>query len=277
MDLNRKNFRAMIHYDFWRGLIQKQCIDQLTSTFEDEAPSKTTGHHWFSAFNRGRFMLTEEFKEGDEFRIYAYDPETEQQSTVWVFQDEHNPTKVIRAKITLKQMVACFFAETTRFLEGQKIELTSYPPYSSDLAPNDFHLFPSVKNKLRGQHFSSREETVDNFERSFSEVVILGRQNLPASELNDSHRRRYYSNRNPYFVGYDSKITIEKASPSPEVDPVYDARRSRGDNLRTKFKAAIVLVRRPNEPQPVKAAKEVVIRLRKKKLRKFENEREKSW
>ncbi|GBP17689.1 Mariner Mos1 transposase [Eumeta japonica] len=46
-------------------------------------------------------------------------------------------------------------AETTRFLEGQKIELTGHPPYGPDLAPNDFYLFTSVKNKLRGQRFWS--------------------------------------------------------------------------------------------------------------------------
>ncbi|GBP09947.1 hypothetical protein EVAR_92481_1 [Eumeta japonica] len=34
-----------------------------------------------------------------------------------------------------------------------KIELTGHPPHSSDLAPNDFYLFTSVKNKLRGQRF----------------------------------------------------------------------------------------------------------------------------
>ncbi|GBP41754.1 hypothetical protein EVAR_33745_1 [Eumeta japonica] len=44
-------------------------------------------------------------------------------------------------------------AETTRFLEGQKIELAGHPPYSPNLGPNDFYLFPSVKNKLRGQRF----------------------------------------------------------------------------------------------------------------------------
>ncbi|GBP35642.1 Mariner Mos1 transposase [Eumeta japonica] len=48
-------------------------------------------------------------------------------------------------------------AETTRFLEGQKIEWTGHPPYSPDLASNDFYLFPNAKNKLRGQRFSSRE------------------------------------------------------------------------------------------------------------------------
>ena len=36
--------------------------------------------------------------------IYAYEPESKQQSTVQVFQDEPNPTS--------KQMIACFFGKT---------------------------------------------------------------------------------------------------------------------------------------------------------------------
>ncbi|GFU33705.1 hypothetical protein NPIL_562891 [Nephila pilipes] len=46
---------------------------------------------------------------GDESWIYAYEPETKQQSTVWVFQDEAKPTKVVRGRSTSKQMIACFF------------------------------------------------------------------------------------------------------------------------------------------------------------------------
>jgi histone-lysine N-methyltransferase SETMAR len=32
------------------------------------------------------------------------------------------------------------------------------PPYSPDLAPSDFHLFPKLTEHLRGQHFGSDEE-----------------------------------------------------------------------------------------------------------------------
>ncbi|GBO99422.1 hypothetical protein EVAR_628_1 [Eumeta japonica] len=49
----------------------------------------------------------------------------------------------------------------------QKIGLTSHPPYSPDLAPNDLYLFPSVKNKLSGQHFSNREETLKRSKCTF--------------------------------------------------------------------------------------------------------------
>ena len=53
--------------------------------------------------------------------------------------------------------------QTTAFLSTQNIDLMSQPPYKPDLAPNDFFLFPYVKHKIRGQRFSTPEETVDMF------------------------------------------------------------------------------------------------------------------
>ena len=34
------------------------------------------------------------------------------------------------------------------------------PPYSLDLAPSDYHLFPGLKKQLRAHHFSSDEEVI---------------------------------------------------------------------------------------------------------------------
>ncbi|XP_025152513.1 histone-lysine N-methyltransferase SETMAR-like [Harpegnathos saltator] len=61
-------------------------------------------------------------------------------------------------------------AQTRDFLRTEKVELMGYPPYSPDLAPNDFFLFPQIKNKLRGQHFSTPEEAVDAFKMHVLEV-----------------------------------------------------------------------------------------------------------
>ena len=149
---------------------------------------------------------------------YAYEPESKQQSTVWVFQDEQSPTKVVRARRSSKQMVACFFrktghvatvplvqrrtinsewytiiclpevfgkvrktncrrriifqqdnasshtsAQTRDFLRTDNIELMGHPAYSPDLAPNDFFLFPDIKNKLQDQRFSTPEEAFNAF------------------------------------------------------------------------------------------------------------------
>jgi len=35
-----------------------------------------------------------------------------------------------------------------------------HPPYSPDLAPSDYHLFPGLKKQLKGRHFSSDEEVI---------------------------------------------------------------------------------------------------------------------
>ena len=50
------------------------------------------------------------------------------------------------------------------------MDLTSHPPYSPDLAPNDIFLFPYIKNKIRGQRFSTPEEAVDAFRMHVSEI-----------------------------------------------------------------------------------------------------------
>ena len=44
IELNREHFRAIIVYNFRRGLTQQQYIDELNSIFGDEAPSRTSGY-----------------------------------------------------------------------------------------------------------------------------------------------------------------------------------------------------------------------------------------
>ena len=36
----------------------------------------------------------------------------------------------------------------------------NHPPYSSDLAPSDYHLFSGLKKQLKGRHFSSDAEVI---------------------------------------------------------------------------------------------------------------------
>ena len=35
-----------------------------------------------------------------------------------------------------------------------------HPPYSPDLTPSDYHLFPGLKKQLKGRHFSSDVEVI---------------------------------------------------------------------------------------------------------------------
>lgn len=173
-------------------------------------------------FAGGSSKSVSEIVTGDESWIYQYDPETKQQSTVWVFDDEDPPTKVVRSRSVGKQMVAVFFrrsgpvaviplleqrtvtaqwycevalpsvfqkledsrpgtglrgillhhdnasshtaARTIDFLSRSGVQLLPHPPYSPDLAPCDYFLFPKVKNNLRGVRFESPESAVHAFE-----------------------------------------------------------------------------------------------------------------
>ena len=40
-------------------------------------------------------------------------------------------------------------------------EQVNYSPYSPDLGPSDFHLFPHLRKELRGHDFQSDEELID--------------------------------------------------------------------------------------------------------------------
>ncbi len=57
-------------------------------------------------------------------------------------------------------------ALVTSLLKDFDWTVFSHPPYSPDLAPSDFHLFPSLKKWLGGRHFDSDvqlQATVDEF------------------------------------------------------------------------------------------------------------------
>lgn len=313
MDLSKTHFRAMMFYDFKKGLNFTDCHQNLIKAFADDAPSIHTVRRWFIEFKRGRHSLEDDHRSGrpadavtpanirlvaelikekrnltfneiqqalgigasavnsilhdhlgvrkvasrwiphllsddqkkarvdwckfmmkkfdngrssllwnvvtgDETWIYSYDPATKQQSTVWMFEDEVPPTKVVRSKSTSKQMVAVFFrirgpvaavplverrtvnaqwyteiclpavfdqlrqqrpkkglrgillhhdnasahtsALTLDFLHQNGVQLVPHPPYSPDLAPCDFYLFPKLKKELREKNFASANEAV---------------------------------------------------------------------------------------------------------------------
>lgn len=49
-------------------------------------------------------------------------------------------------------------------------ELVEHPPYSPDLAPSDYRLFPKLKEHLRGKKFSNNQEVMSAVEQWFAEV-----------------------------------------------------------------------------------------------------------
>jgi len=69
--------------------------------------------------------------------------------------------KVIKGVLFLHDNAPANRALTTQkklaYLGFQCLE---HPPYSPDLAPSDYHLFPGLKIRLKGRHFSSDGDVI---------------------------------------------------------------------------------------------------------------------
>lgn len=48
------------------------------------------------------------------------------------------------------------------FLASKQITVLEHPPYSPDLAPNDFFLYPKIKEILKGRHFDDIQDIKGN-------------------------------------------------------------------------------------------------------------------
>lgn len=323
MELERRDYRAIIYFCYKRNVFPEEALEELHVAFEGSAPSKSTVYNWYAEFRRGRtslsdedrsgrpisavspenvaavrqmvredarvtytqieqtlgitsasvytilhdklslrkvsarwipHLLTEDQKEarinfckfmlekfdggkskrvydivtGDETWIYRFDPESKRQSSVWVFPEESAPQKCRRSRSVGKKMVASFFsltghvatvpledrktvnadwyvnvcvpqvfakwsqrrpktgtrgllwhhdnasahtaARTVEFFDENSVRRLPHPPYSPDLAPCDFFLFPYVKDKLRGVKFDSSEAAIDAYLGHISDI-----------------------------------------------------------------------------------------------------------
>jgi hypothetical protein len=48
------------------------------------------------------------------------------------------------------------------FLVSKQITLVEHPPFSLDLAPSDFFLFPNIKEISKGRHFDDTDDIRNN-------------------------------------------------------------------------------------------------------------------
>ena len=68
------------------------------------------------------------------------------------------------------------------FLATKQITVLEHPAYSPDLAPNDFFLFPKIKEIFKGRHFDDIDDVRSNtmatlkaFYKTSSKIVLKGR------------------------------------------------------------------------------------------------------
>ena len=84
------------------------------------------------------------------------------------FAIEHNSSFLIWPHDILSKLVPAHTALSIReFLAKKNIAVLPHPPYSPDLAPCDFCLFPKLKSKFRGHHFG----TIENIQKTVTDEL----------------------------------------------------------------------------------------------------------
>jgi len=94
----------------------------------------------------------------------------------------------------------CHTADSiNEFLAEKSIPVVPQPPYSPDLSPCDFFLFPRLKNHLKGRHFG----TLDNIQKSVTDEL----KGIPAEVFQHCYEqlkqrlRRSVAAQGNYFEG----------------------------------------------------------------------------
>ena len=85
------------------------------------------------------------------------------------------------------------------YLALQQTSIVPHPPYSPDLAPADFFLFPKLKTTLKGHRFPTIEEIRENAIREMHIITESAFQE--AFQQWKKHWERYITSRGDYCEG----------------------------------------------------------------------------
>ncbi|UYV79208.1 hypothetical protein LAZ67_17001512 [Cordylochernes scorpioides] len=117
---------------------------------------------------------------GDETWVHGYDPE--KNANPWsgkekMNQERRNPDfakvkcGVPKIGLSIHDNAPPHTATSVlTYLTKHGIQILHQPPYSLDLAPNDFFLFPKLKMALKGRRFDTRESIIANSKKVLKNI-----------------------------------------------------------------------------------------------------------
>ncbi|PNF38762.1 hypothetical protein B7P43_G14057, partial [Cryptotermes secundus] len=112
----------------------------LKQAFGDNSLGQTQTYNWYKRFKNGRTSTDDDDRSGR--------PST-----------GITPENVPKVRcLFLSQKTTFFLVIAVKTSKLTKMSVVPHPPYSPDLAPCDFFLFPEMKIKLKGRRFDTVEE-----------------------------------------------------------------------------------------------------------------------
>lgn len=194
--MEKEQYRSVIRFLFLSGKTCEEIKPILDGVYGTHSPSRTTVYHWFAEFRRGRTSVFDEPRPGGPKT--ATTEETVDKIHDLVLADRRVKVRELAEmagistervshilheilgmrKLSARWVPRLLFhhdnapahtsAVATAKLVELHYELLPHPPYSPDLAPCDFFLFPNLKRSLAGQKYGSNEEVIAAAEEYFA-------------------------------------------------------------------------------------------------------------
>ncbi len=170
-----------------------EIIETLQNVYGDSSPSRAVVYRWIRRFKDGRDELEDDPREGrpstsknaqnvelvrnlveedrritvieianelgisagSTFSILTDDLGFSKLSARWVPKALQQHQMDLRSDLSLALLTRIEAKTVRTILREFRWEILSHPPYSPDLAPSDFFLFPKLKEHLKGTRFQS--------------------------------------------------------------------------------------------------------------------------
>ncbi|XP_033213329.1 protein GVQW3-like [Belonocnema kinseyi] len=191
--MEKSEFRVLIkHYNLRKKTISETKA-KLNKYYPDSAPSIGTIHKLFIEFRCGRTSTVDAERSGRPKEVTT--PENVEKIHDMMLNDTKVKLRevanvvgislervgnIVHSVLGMKELCARWVPrlltvdqKRIRVTTSQLgFELVPQPPYSPDLAPSDYYLFPNLKRWLTGKRIYSNEELIAETEAYFGDLPI---------------------------------------------------------------------------------------------------------
>ena len=164
-------YRSVIKFLNMQGKSPSVIFEEMFSVYQEECPSYETVKYWVIKFKSGFLSIHDSPREGRPNFVVTEDSVCQVKTLVL---EDHLHMSKVSARWVLRLLTpnqkeqradSSMIAVHTSMQRGFKI--LPHPPYSPDLAPSDFFIFPSLKKHQKGQRFHSNEDVISAVEEWF--------------------------------------------------------------------------------------------------------------
>ncbi|XP_050516736.1 protein GVQW3-like [Diabrotica virgifera virgifera] len=130
-----------------------ECYNLLKEAYGENSLFRARVFEWYKRFSEGRESAEDDQRPGRPVSVST--PQTVTKINEIVRGDRRMSIRMIAETDNAPAHNAL---SVKRYLAARGIPVFEHPPYSPDVAPCDFFLFPKIKSALKGIRFESMEE-----------------------------------------------------------------------------------------------------------------------